>query len=64
MNANLKSEINSCINELNQIAAKLEQAANEVSLSIKGMNTNAYTDTLLKCASKYRKAASRLSKIQ
>ena len=64
MDSGLKSELNSCINELYSIANGLEEAAEEVAASIKGMNTKPYTNTLYDCAKKYRSAASKLSRIR
>lgn len=64
MDAGLKSELNSCISELREIANRLEDSAEEVKGSITGMNTWFFTNTLYDCAKKYRAAAAKLEKIK
>ena len=64
MKQSLRNELDSCISELYAIANALEDAAAEVTASIKGMSTWCYTDALYDSASSYRKAARKLEKIQ
>lgn len=64
MDSYVKAELSGCIRELNAIAAALEDAADEVKAGVQGMSTWQYTNALYRCAEKYRRAASKLSKIR
>lgn len=64
MDSFVRSEIYSCVRELYSIADGLEDAAGEVSASIKGMNTTKYTSDLYDCARKYRGAARNLERLR
>lgn len=64
MNSSLKREINSCINELNSIVRELNSVSSEIKNCIGGMNTGKYTMALENSASKYKKAANKLSRVK
>ncbi len=64
MNASLKRELNSCINELNSIVRELNSVSGEINNCISGMNTRKYTRALESSATKYKKAANKLSRIR
>ena len=64
MNSSLRRELNSCINELNSIVRELNSVSNEISSCISGMNTRKYTQALENSATKYKKAANKLSRIK
>lgn len=57
------TEISECKNELYRIANELEDIAADLGRSIVGMSLSYYIFTLELCASKYRSAANKLSKI-
>ena len=57
------SDIRECKNELYSIANELEEIADDLRRSIVGMSISYYTLTLELCASKYRRAANKLAKI-
>lgn len=60
----LRYELDRCITELYQVAAALEDAADEVGRSIQGMSTRQYTNSLYNSADRYRRAANKLARIK
>lgn len=64
MDASLRREIDSCIRELRELSRQLDTISDDVTKSIKGINTKKYTNAIQSSAKKYRRAADKLSKIK
>lgn len=64
MNSSLRSEIDSCIRELESIACGLRETADSITRCIEGMETDGYVRALRASAEKYEEAARKLRKIQ
>jgi len=64
MDDQTRRDIDNCISDLRRLAARLEDAASEVSKSISGMETEKYTNALYDCAAKYRYAIRNLERLR
>lgn len=62
MDFTLRQEIRSCINNMNQTANYLEQAAGQMEASLKGLGNMNICRRMRSDANEYRKAAKELSK--
>ena len=64
MEATLRTELDSCTEELRSISDDLEDISRELQSAVFGMSLFRYTWTLEDCARRYRSAATRLSNIR